>query len=227
MNYSETVFVLPKEGRGTRGSGSFSDDRDPVRRPSDVGTAFVLAAPLQLDEVRLETGAGLVPVKLERDGSRIAFGWMEQPVPTFEPYDDEAALLEGVGVERSDFPSRSTTTAFGTSTSRSRQRRLSRPCDRTSEHLPTCRPSSGSTASPARAPGGRPGCSRPATVFRRIPQPVLRPARSPFTSRHGHASSSATRSRSRRAPRSDVRPRSSPASRARRAGRGSRSAAPR
>ena len=120
-----------------------------------MGTAFVLAAPLQLDEVRLETGAGLVPVKLERDGSRIAFGRMEQPVPTFEPYDGEAALLEGVGVERSSFHVevydnglRHVYVALSSEAVAALRPNL--------EHLPTCQPSSGSTASPARAPGGRP-----------------------------------------------------------------------
>jgi trans-2,3-dihydro-3-hydroxyanthranilate isomerase len=68
-------------------------------------TAFVLAAPLQLVEIRLETGRGVVPVRLEREGARISFGWMEQPIPSIAPFDgDEAALLAGVGVDRSQLP---------------------------------------------------------------------------------------------------------------------------
>ena len=48
-----------------------------------LGTAFVLAAPMQLDVIELETGRGIVPVVLERDESgRIVFGRMTQPVPT-------------------------------------------------------------------------------------------------------------------------------------------------
>ena len=31
-----------------------------------LGTAFILSGPLQLEEIRLETGRGLVPVRLER-----------------------------------------------------------------------------------------------------------------------------------------------------------------
>jgi trans-2,3-dihydro-3-hydroxyanthranilate isomerase len=105
MNYSETVFVLPKEGDGHARIRIFTPTIEiPFAGHPTLGTAFVLAAPLQLDEIRLETGAGLVPVRLERDGSRIVFGRMEQPIPTFEPYADEAALLEGVGVERSELP---------------------------------------------------------------------------------------------------------------------------
>jgi trans-2,3-dihydro-3-hydroxyanthranilate isomerase len=69
-----------------------------------LGTAFVLAAPMQLGEIVLETGVGLVPVRLERVGGRIAFGWMTQPLPAWEPYAREAELLAALGVERSLLP---------------------------------------------------------------------------------------------------------------------------
>jgi trans-2,3-dihydro-3-hydroxyanthranilate isomerase len=64
----------------------------------------VLAGPLQLDEIALETGNGVVPVRLEREGARIVFGRMEQPIPTVEPYADAAALVEALGVARSELP---------------------------------------------------------------------------------------------------------------------------
>ena len=41
-----------------------------------LGTAFVLAGPMQLLEIRLETGRGIVPVSLEREGDRLVFGRM-------------------------------------------------------------------------------------------------------------------------------------------------------
>jgi trans-2,3-dihydro-3-hydroxyanthranilate isomerase len=105
MNYSETVFVLPKEGEGHARIRIFTPTIEiPFAGHPTLGTAFILAAPMQLDEIRLETGAGVVPVKLEREESRIVFGRMEQPVPTVETYAEEAALLEGVGVERSELP---------------------------------------------------------------------------------------------------------------------------
>jgi trans-2,3-dihydro-3-hydroxyanthranilate isomerase len=105
LNYSETVFVLPKEGEGHARIRIFTPTTEiPFAGHPTLGTAFVLAAPLQLDELRLETGAGLIPVKLEREDGRIAFGRMEQPVPTVEPYADEASLLEALGVERSELP---------------------------------------------------------------------------------------------------------------------------
>ncbi len=83
-----------------------------------LGTAFVLAAPLQLGVIRLETGVGVVPVELTRDESgRIVFGRMTQPVPTVAPFEREAELLAALGVERRSCRSRSTTTASSTSTS--------------------------------------------------------------------------------------------------------------
>ena len=45
-----------------------------------------------------------MPVLLEREGARIVFGRMEQPIPTVEPYADEAELLAALGVERSELP---------------------------------------------------------------------------------------------------------------------------
>jgi trans-2,3-dihydro-3-hydroxyanthranilate isomerase len=69
-----------------------------------LGTAFVLSGPLQLEEIRLEMGAGVIPVRLERDGSRIVFGWMTQPVPTVAPYEPAEPLLAALGVEESRLP---------------------------------------------------------------------------------------------------------------------------
>jgi trans-2,3-dihydro-3-hydroxyanthranilate isomerase len=69
-----------------------------------LGSAFVLAAPLQLPEIVLETGAGPVPVRLERDGPRIVFGRMVQPVPRIEAVADPAPVLRALGVARSALP---------------------------------------------------------------------------------------------------------------------------
>jgi trans-2,3-dihydro-3-hydroxyanthranilate isomerase len=70
-----------------------------------LGTAFVLAAPLQLGVIALETGVGTVPVTLERDESgRIVFGRMVQPVPRVEAVGSPEAVLASVGAERSLLP---------------------------------------------------------------------------------------------------------------------------
>ena len=105
MNYSETVFVLPKEADGHVRIRIFTPKTElPFAGHPVLGTAFVLAGPLQLQEIRLETGSGVVPVRLEREESKIVFGRMAQPVPTVEPYPDEAGLLEALGVASSALP---------------------------------------------------------------------------------------------------------------------------
>jgi trans-2,3-dihydro-3-hydroxyanthranilate isomerase len=100
MAFSETVFVFPKEADGHVRIRIFMPDTEiPFAGHPTLGTAFVLAAPLQLDEIRIETGAGTVPVRLERDGAKVVFGTMEQPYPTVEPFAHADALLAALGVE--------------------------------------------------------------------------------------------------------------------------------
>jgi len=105
MNYSETVFVYPPAGEGHVRMRIFTPSRElPFAGHPILGTAFVLAAPLQLGEIRLETGAGLVPVRVEREGARIVFGWMRQPAFDWEPYDRAGELLELLALEGSGLP---------------------------------------------------------------------------------------------------------------------------
>jgi trans-2,3-dihydro-3-hydroxyanthranilate isomerase len=105
LNFSETAFVLPKEGDGHVRIRIFTPEREvPFAGHPTLGCAFVLAAPLQLDEIRLETGSGVVPVRLEREEARIVFGRMQQPYPEVRPYEQEAAVLAALGVERSELP---------------------------------------------------------------------------------------------------------------------------
>ena len=106
INFSETVFVYPPEAGGHARIRIFTPSAEiPFAGHPTLGTAFVLAAPLQLGEIRLETRAGIVPVALERDESgRIVFGRMEQPIPSVEPYAAEEELLAALGVERSELP---------------------------------------------------------------------------------------------------------------------------
>jgi trans-2,3-dihydro-3-hydroxyanthranilate isomerase len=104
-NLSETVFVLPKEAGGHVRIRIFTPTTElPFAGHPTLGTAFVLGGPLQLTEIRLETAAGVVPVRLEREGARIVFGRMEQPFPTVGPVAGEAALLAALRLERSELP---------------------------------------------------------------------------------------------------------------------------
>src|SRR5919106_5839463 len=101
IGFSETVFVLPPEQGGTVRIRIriFTPRAElPFAGHPILGAAWVLAAPLQRDVLELETGRGIVPVALDRDESgAIAFGRMEQPVPTFEPYGEVEALLGALG----------------------------------------------------------------------------------------------------------------------------------
>jgi trans-2,3-dihydro-3-hydroxyanthranilate isomerase len=105
MNFSETVFVYPGRGEGHAAMRIFTPERElPFAGHPVLGTAFVLGGPLQLTELRLETGAGVIPVALEREGPQIVFGRMTQPVPTVAPFARERELLAAVGVERAELP---------------------------------------------------------------------------------------------------------------------------
>jgi trans-2,3-dihydro-3-hydroxyanthranilate isomerase len=106
IGFSETVFVLPPQAGGTARIRIFNPlvEMQFAGHPT-LGAAFVLGAPLQLGVVELETGAGIVPVALERDESgRIVFGRMTQPVPRIEPVEDPGRVLAALGVERSTLP---------------------------------------------------------------------------------------------------------------------------
>ena len=104
-NFSESTFVLPAEEGGHARMRIFTPSTElPFAGHPTLGTAFVLAAPLQLLEIRLETGAGIVPVRLEREEDRIVFGRMEQPLPSVRPYEAEQELLDALGLERSELP---------------------------------------------------------------------------------------------------------------------------
>jgi trans-2,3-dihydro-3-hydroxyanthranilate isomerase len=106
IGFSETVYVLPAEDPDADVRiRIFTPGRElPFAGHPTLGAAFVLGGPLQKVVLRLETGAGVVPVELERDGPRIVFGWMEQPIPAWSVVADPQPILAAVGVERSGLP---------------------------------------------------------------------------------------------------------------------------
>jgi trans-2,3-dihydro-3-hydroxyanthranilate isomerase len=106
MNFAETVFVLPP-------SSSDADVRIRIFTPAlelpfaghpTLGSAFVLGGPLQKIVIRLETGSGVVPVELEREGPKIVFGRMEQPIPPWSPVPNADEILAAVGASSSGLP---------------------------------------------------------------------------------------------------------------------------
>ncbi|MDA3937439.1 MAG: PhzF family phenazine biosynthesis protein [Actinomycetota bacterium] len=99
MGFSETTFVLPPEQGGDLCLRIFTPVRElPFAGHPVLGTAFALAGPLQSTLVRIETGSGIVPVLLEREGAKIVFGSMQQPIPTWEAFDAADELLAALGV---------------------------------------------------------------------------------------------------------------------------------
>jgi len=69
-----------------------------------LGAAFVLGGPLSKIVIRIETASGVVPVELTRDGPRIVFGRMEQPIPRWEHEPNEDAIFAALGVAGSGLP---------------------------------------------------------------------------------------------------------------------------
>jgi trans-2,3-dihydro-3-hydroxyanthranilate isomerase len=106
IGFSETTFVLPAESGGSARVRIFTPRTElPFAGHPILGTAWILGAPLQSDVVELETGGGLVPVRLDRDDSgAIAFGTMEQPVPSIDAYPDADALFTALGIGGSRLP---------------------------------------------------------------------------------------------------------------------------
>ena len=106
MSFSETAFVLPPQAED-------ADVRIRIFTPAaelpfaghpTLGSAFVLGGPLQKVVIRLETGSGVVPVELQREGAEIVFGWMEQPLPRWEPFERTEELFACLGVAGSGLP---------------------------------------------------------------------------------------------------------------------------
>jgi len=105
INFSESTFVLTPENGGHAKIRIFTPVTElPFAGHPTLGTAFVLGGPLQREELHLETGRGIVPVRLEREEGRLVFGRMEQPIPSVEPYQADRALLSALGVDRSELP---------------------------------------------------------------------------------------------------------------------------
>jgi trans-2,3-dihydro-3-hydroxyanthranilate isomerase len=106
MSFSESVFVLPPTVDDAEVRiRIFTPSRElPFAGHPTLGAAFVLGGPLQRTVLRLQTGAGVVPVELQRDGPRIVFGSMEQPIAAAEPVENADAICAALGVDGSQLP---------------------------------------------------------------------------------------------------------------------------
>jgi trans-2,3-dihydro-3-hydroxyanthranilate isomerase len=105
LNLSESVFLLPAREGGDCRLRIFTPTTELAFAGHPVlGTAFVLGRAGECDTLALETGAGVVEVELVRDGARVLFGRMRQPIPTWRSYERRVELLRALRVERSGLP---------------------------------------------------------------------------------------------------------------------------
>jgi trans-2,3-dihydro-3-hydroxyanthranilate isomerase len=107
LNLSETAFIVSADGNDG------ADARIRIFTPTTelpfaghptLGSAFAVAERDGKSDLRLHTGAGVVPVRLERDAGRVVYGEMEQPIPAREKWEREHELLAALGIARSELP---------------------------------------------------------------------------------------------------------------------------
>ena len=101
LNLSETVFVLPaREGADARVRIFTPVCELPFAGHPLLGAAIALAPRATGGLLRLETAMGTVPVVLERrpGGTVAVAARMRQPVPTWQPFDRTAELLDALGL---------------------------------------------------------------------------------------------------------------------------------
>jgi trans-2,3-dihydro-3-hydroxyanthranilate isomerase len=106
LNLSETVFVLSAQQDGVDARiRIFTPVTElPFAGHPTLGAAFVVGERDGRRLVRLHTAAGVVAVRLMREGEQVVWGEMEPPIPTVEPFDRAPELLRALDVERSQIP---------------------------------------------------------------------------------------------------------------------------
>lgn len=105
MNLSETTFVLPAQADGDRRVRIFTPVNElPFAGHPILGTAAVLGVSTTLNQLRLETAAGTIPVDFQYRRDRTVTASMRQPIPVWEPYQRRGDLLDALGLESSTLP---------------------------------------------------------------------------------------------------------------------------
>jgi len=100
MKLSETVFVLRKEDPSAHlRVRIFTPATElPFAGHPVLGTAFVVGRAMGSNVVRLETGLGVIAVRLDRtNGGAPVYGEMEQFVPSVEPFEAVDKLMAALG----------------------------------------------------------------------------------------------------------------------------------
>jgi trans-2,3-dihydro-3-hydroxyanthranilate isomerase len=105
MNLSETTFVVPAKKGGDRRVRIFTPVNElPFAGHPILGTAAVLGVSTTVEQLRLETAAGTVPVDFHYRRDRTVSASMRQPIPVWEPYRRREELLDALGLASSTLP---------------------------------------------------------------------------------------------------------------------------
>ena len=98
-NLSETTFIQRATEGGTARLRIFTPDAElPFAGHPVLGSAWVIARSTPISDVGFETGMGLVPVAIEREGGTLVGARMRQPDPLIAPADvDVDALAAAIG----------------------------------------------------------------------------------------------------------------------------------
>jgi trans-2,3-dihydro-3-hydroxyanthranilate isomerase len=104
LNLSETVFVTDADGAAVAIRIFTPGAELPFAGHPVLGSAIVIGAALGLSELELQTRGGLVPVRIEHERGLIWTGTMDQPIPTWAPYDRASELLAALHLEHSELP---------------------------------------------------------------------------------------------------------------------------
>lgn len=105
MNLSETVFVYPPKAGGQARLRIFTPKVElPFAGHPVLGAAGVIGRSVQTNPVELETGAGVIPVLVEREGADVREASMQVPVPKISAWPEQDALLSALGGTAASLP---------------------------------------------------------------------------------------------------------------------------
>lgn len=105
MGFSETVFVLPPEGRETASVRIFTPATEvPFAGHPVLGTAVALAIAGGLDRVDLRTARAVIALEISNRTGVSAFGRMRQPIPSVATLPDPQPLFAALRIPGSALP---------------------------------------------------------------------------------------------------------------------------
>ncbi|ARC61345.1 Trans-2,3-dihydro-3-hydroxyanthranilate isomerase [Bacillus licheniformis] len=107
INFSETTFILGKQGNGGYDVRIFTPEKEiPFAGHPTLGTAFIIKNEIETEpssNVILNVTAGAIPVTFEKGADQII--WMKQNPPVFNRTFDKEMMAGVIGIDTSDMDS--------------------------------------------------------------------------------------------------------------------------